>query len=195
MPDTDFKDLGEAKPGASLAQAARSRGIAASLREGRSSVSDTMSHEAPTETDLHSGGKPWTPAAKFGGAQATDTGDKAGAFSFSNEGTRQPKDLGRVTAKVARGEYGDLSPKTASQVKGSFLGRAAESIAGKVGSTLGAYGGISLAAKASEAYQGLKRGDAVNPLTLDTVKPKVGDEVLTITGKRKIQQGDVKEEM
>lgn len=115
-------DLGEKQPGATLGQAARARGIARAQMNQSSSVG----HEAPVKTDLHAGGKPWTPQAKFGGAQATDTGAKAGAFGFSNEGTRQPKDLGRVTAKVLRGQYGEVSPKTAASVKGSFMSQASD---------------------------------------------------------------------
>lgn len=179
MPEPDFKDLGEAKPGASLAQAARARGIAASLRENRSSVGDNMSHEAPTETDLHAGGKPWLPETERGTAVATGAGKEAGAMMGV---TPKPKDLGRVTAKVARGEYGELSPKTASAVKGSFLGRAAESVAGKLSGALGMYGGVSLAAKAASAMKGMSEGKAVNPLSLDTEDMQDDKKYLTIQG-------------
>lgn len=180
-PDSmDFSDAGEKQPGATLGQAARARGIA----KAQMNQSSSVGHEVPHETDLHAEGKPWTPHTERGTAVATGSGQDAGAMMGTST---QPKDLGRVTAKVARGEYGDLKPKTLGQVKGSFLGRAAESVAGKVGNTLGAAGGISLAVKAAAAFKGMQRGEAVNPTTLDTVKPKVGDKILTPQGKKTVR--------
>lgn len=177
-------DLGEKEPGATLGQAARARGIAASLREGRSSISDTMSHDVPSETDLHV--KPWLPHTERGTAVATGAGEEAGAMMGVRE---QPKDLGRVTAKVARGQYGEVSPKTLRTVKGGFLSRAAESVKG-LGEVLGSYGTVSLAAKAAEASKAMKQGKALNPLTLETFQPKEGDTLLTPTGTRKVRAGD-----
>lgn len=142
-------------------------------------------HDHPVETDLHEE----VPEEQV--EHITDTGEAAGATTAGPKygGTRPsgfenrtPKDLGRVTTRVLKGEYGDISPKTASQVKGSFLGRAAESVAGKVGSTLGAYGSISLAAKAASAYRGMKSGQSVNPLTLDTSPLESGKKYLTPSG-------------
>lgn len=180
----EFKDLGEKEPGATLGQAARARGIA----KAQMNKSSSISHDAPHETDLHAGGKPWTPHTERGTAVATGSGEQAGAMMGVRE---QPKDLGRVTAKVARGEYGELSTKTAGAIKKGFMSRAASSIASKAGSALGVYGAVSLAAKASSALQGMKRGKVVDPMTLETHTPKQGETILTPTGKKKIMSGSV----
>lgn len=101
-PATAGADLGEKEPGATLGQKVRARGIAASLREGRSSVSSESSTGHPVETDLHTdtasrpAGGPWTPKD----AVATGSGPDAGATRLAGGG----KDLGRVTAKYARGD-------------------------------------------------------------------------------------------
>jgi hypothetical protein len=177
-PDTmDFKDEGEAKPGSTLGQAVRARGIA----KAQMNQSSSVGHEAPTETDLHANG-PWVPRTERGTAAATGSGPDAGAMmGVSNK----PKDLGRATAKVVRGEMGDVSPKTMGQVKGSFLSRAADSVSKGVGETLGAYGGASLAVKAQQAFKGMQRGESVNPLTLDTSPEDPGKSYLTPNGRRK----------
>jgi len=179
----DFGDSGEQESGGTLKQAARARGIA----KAQMNQSSSVGHEVPHETDLHPGGKPWTPHTERGTAVATGSGDQAGAMMGVRE---QPKDLGRVTAKVARGEYGALSNKTAGQVKGSFLGRAAESVASKVGGALGMYGNISLAAKAGEALKTMKSGGLVDPISLDRVPRKAGTKILTPRGSYTIPKGE-----
>lgn len=186
MPDKDL-----AAPKGSLEkhplEAANPRDPGRLAARAKRAFSDLTSHDHPAETDLHEE----APEAQV--EHITDTGEAAGATTAGPKfgGTRPsgfenraPKDLGRVTTKVLKGEYGSISPKTAGQVKGSFLGRAAESVAGKVGSTLGAYGTASLAMKAASAYQGMKQGQAVNPLTLDTSPIQRGKKYLTVSGEK-----------